>query len=131
MDDPELIQEAYALFEAADLGFWLDEDDPDQPHVYALNMNDTWAWACADCERVPPEEAPEVARLFETYGHHGLRYWVSKRNGGMRSEFHDVNRGIEFVEQEERIAAEFPDSSARAYHRASYTLGASLQEGGQ
>lgn len=89
----------------------------------SLNMNDTWAWACASMEPVPPEEVKEVARLFRRYGFAGLLYWVSKRNDDMRSEFQDINRRIDFVRNEERIIENFPSSSKRAYEKVVYTLG--------
>lgn len=89
----------------------------------SLNMNDTWAWACASVEPVPPEEVKEVARLFRSYGFAGLLYWVSKRNDDLRSEFHDINRMIDFVRNEEKIRDDFPSSSKRAFEKVVYTLG--------
>lgn len=91
--------------------------------VLELNMNDTWMWACSDGEEVPEEEIPEVARLFKWYGHCGLLYWVSRKRGGLRSEFHDNNRFIDFVAHEEALREKEPSSSKRAYMKIRYTLG--------
>src|ERR1051325_22908 len=65
-----------------------------------LNMNDTWGWAIADSEPVPDDKLHEVARLFGEYGRAGLLYWVSEQRGGERSDFHDVNRFIQFRSEE-------------------------------
>lgn len=91
-------------------------------HQQVLNQNDTWGWAVAMGERVADDELIEVASLFWEYGQCGILYWVSKKNDGMRSEFFDINRKVEFVEHEERIKAEHPGSSARAYHQTEYTI---------
>ena len=110
--------EAAKLLENACV-FYPDDDETPQ-HV--LNMNDTWVWASAWGEEVKDDELAEVAALFWQYGNAGLLYWVSKKHDGMRSEFYDNNRAIEFVENEERIRKEFPDSNARAYHKESYQI---------
>jgi hypothetical protein len=99
------------------------DDDDDPELLQTLNMNDTWAWACADAEYVPDEELPEVSRLFFCYGWCGILYWVSERNGHESSEFHDINRFIEFVRNEEAIRTEVPGESARAYAKRQYTIG--------
>ena len=44
-----------------------------------LNMNDTFAFACADCEEVPDDKIAEVASLYSRFGYCGLVYWVSKQ----------------------------------------------------
>lgn len=97
------------------------EDDTDSP-THTLNMNDTWCWASAWGEEVPDDALVEVAQLFWRYGNAGLLYWVSKKHNGMRSAFYDNNRAIEFVENEERIRREVPDSDKRAYHKESYII---------
>lgn len=90
---------------------------------YYINMNDVWAWALSDGEYINNEnEIKEIAKLFKDYGWCGILYWVSKKNNGMRSEFYDNNRMIEFVENEERIKKEVPDYNERAYHKTSYTI---------
>ena len=89
-----------------------------------LNMNDVWAWALADCYRVPDEELIECAELMWRYGWAGILYFVSSKTNAQRSEFHDNNRMIDFVANEERIRKEKPGSSERAYFKTSYTLGA-------
>ncbi len=95
----------------ADVG-WLNHDG-----LFVLNMNDTWAWALADAETVPADELPEVSRLFRTFGYAGLLYWVTTKRPGLRSEFHDNNRFIDFVAREWALVRTVPDSSTRAYRR--------------
>jgi hypothetical protein len=118
------LDEAKALLKAAGV-FYHDEDNHDENFgaPYTLNMNDTWGWATAWGETVPEEELPHVAELFFHYGWGGILYWMSERNDGMRSEFHDNNRYIDFARHEEAIRAEIPDGSKRAYAKRSYTLG--------
>ena len=111
---------AAKLLEAAGVFYPIDDGDPMEAHV--LNMNDVWAWALAWGEKVEDEDLPEVAGLFWRYGNAGLLYWMSKKHEGMRSEFYDNNRAIEFVEHEEQIRLKFPGSSERAYHKASYRI---------
>lgn len=113
-------EEATQLLENAHVFYPIDGDDTMDEHV--LNMNDTWAWATAWGEKVEDQDLIEVAELFWRYGNAGLLYWMSGRHDGMRSEFYDNNRAIDFVENEERIRREFPDSTARAYHKESYTI---------
>lgn len=113
--------EAYNLLLQAKLFFYPDPEDNVGP--YTLNMNDVWCWACGDSEDVPEEELSELARLFWSYGWCGVLYWVSKRNDNQKSEFHDNNRFIEFVRQEENIRNNIPDSTKRAYTKIKYTIG--------
>jgi hypothetical protein len=85
-------------------GFLFEEDDEENPKLkQTINLNDTWSWACADGEYVPDEELSEVANLFLSYGYCGILYWVSEKRNQCKSEFHDINRLIEFVRSEERI----------------------------
>lgn len=121
----ESIDSARALLRAAGVLYHNgDADDEDWGERDTINFNDTWCWASAWGERIPEDELPEVARLFGEYGWCGLLYWMSERHEKMRSEFHDVNRFVDFVRAEEEIRKAVPGSSARAYHKASYTLGA-------
>ena len=120
------IETARAFLYAADVFYdsLSDAHDPEEDGPrQALNMNDVWGWATAWGEVVPDDKLIEVAELFWHYGWPGLLYWMSCRHDNMRSEFHDNNRAIEFVRNEERIKAAHPDSSARAYHQESYTIG--------
>lgn len=50
-------------------------------------------------------------------------YWHSIQEKDMRSEFHDNNRAIDFVRNEERIRKEVPDYNKRAYYKTKYVLG--------
>jgi hypothetical protein len=82
-----------------------------------------WCWACADSEYVPDEKLPEVGQLFMDYGWCGILYWGSEQYGGMKSEFYDINRFIEFVRQEEKIKKKISSSTKRAYKKISYRIG--------
>lgn len=90
----------------------------------SLNMNDTWSWASSWCPNVPVDSVAEVARLFRYYGRAGLMYWHSCQEHNMRSDFHDNNRAIDFVRNEEQIRKETPDSNKRAYLQVEYIIGA-------
>lgn len=76
----------------------------------ALNLNDSWAWGCADCETVTDEEMPRVAQLYSTYGWNGILYWVFIEKRKEESidfvEFQDVKRALQFIIGEEQIKAE-------------------------
>jgi len=102
----------------ADVG-WLGKDGS-----FHLNMNDTWGWAVADSELVPLEKLKEVATLFRSYGEPGLFYWVSEQREQLASEFHHINRFIEFVRKEEELRIAEPNVARRAFTKVSYTLGA-------
>jgi len=117
-------EEARKLLEQAGVFFYTrDEEEDWEECPQTLNMNDVWAWACSDGERIEDEQLPEVAELFFLYGWCGILYWVSKQNNNLRSEFLDNNRFIDFVEQEEKLRKEVPNSSDRAYKKITYTLG--------
>lgn len=113
------IEESKELLRAS--GALYPEDEDTQGVV--LNMNDVWAWAMSHGEPVSDDEVVEVARLFRLYGDCGLFYWVSEKHEGMRSEFKDINRFVEFVRNEEKLRKEVPESSKRAYQNLTYTLG--------
>ena len=115
----KLLLAADVFFEAEDF-----EEDSETWDKYILNMNDVWAWACADCEEVLEDELPELARLFFQYGWAGILYWVSQKNKGLRSEFLDNNRFIDFVKNEEALVKALPDNNVRAYKKITYKLGA-------
>ena len=120
------VDEARELLEKAKVFFDVDNDDPPEEQSYrqTLNLSDTWGWACAFSQHVPDEKLPEVAQLFWRYGWAGILYWVSEQHGGIRSEFHDINRFVDFVRHEERIRKEVPNSDQRAYTKLRYELGA-------
>lgn len=100
-----------------------DEDDEMEHAAQTLNMNDVWGWGTAWAEYVPDAELPVLVDLVRRYGWCGALYWMSERHDGMRSEFADINRMVEFVRAEEAIARDCPDSSERAYLKRSYTVG--------
>lgn len=115
------VDKARELISRAGLFFHADEDEPQFRQM--LNMNDTWGWGCADGEDVTDEELPRLAELFITYGYCGVLYWVSSKRNNCKSEFHDVNRHIEFVRREEELRLSEPSSSKRAYAKIQYTIG--------
>lgn len=121
-DDP--LEAAKQLLKAADVFYHnCDEELEDWGKPYTLNMNDTWAWATGWGVEVPEADLPEVARLYRSYGYCGVLYWVSEQEGQMRSEFHDINRFVDFVREEERFKARVEGSSKRAYTKHGYVLG--------
>lgn len=91
-----------------------------------LNMNDTFGWALAYGAIVEDEHMIEVAELFWRYGMPGLHYWCTIHpNEEYRmecSDFEDVQRGIDFVRQEEKIRNE-KTSYRAAFDKVVYTLG--------
>jgi hypothetical protein len=47
----------------------------------AVNVNDTFYYACADAESLEPGRAHEVRAAYERWGYHGVIAWASiKRN---------------------------------------------------
>ena len=119
------IDEAKKLLNASGIFFDADDFDEDEEDFnrYLINMNDTWAWACSYMEEVKEDELPELARLYSLYGWCGVLYWVSQKNEGMESEFHDNNRFIDFVKHEEKLIKDVPDCTKRAYKKIKYKLG--------
>ena len=104
-------------------GVFYDYGDEDPKESQTLNQNDTWGWALSWGQHVPDDQLPVVAELFWRYGNGGILYWVSRQNDNMRSEFHDVNRQIEFVHKEESIRELIRDSSVRAHTKLHYEIG--------
>lgn len=117
------IDNARELLKLADVFYGPDEDDDELEQT--LNLNDVFGWAMADCEYVPDEDLTSLADMYGRYGWCGVLYWVSEKRDGMRSEFQDVNRAIDFVRHEEELRKHVPDSSTRAYRKLIYTLGES------
>jgi len=110
--------EAWALIKA--MPNYLEPSEEGNGHF--INMNDVWGWACADGIEVTDENVERIAELYDQYGFGGLLYFQAGETES--SEFHDNNRFLEFVRNEERIRKEVPDSNKRAYHKESYTIGA-------
>jgi hypothetical protein len=52
-----------------------------KPHgkVLALNMGDTFCYACADAEHVKPEQLVEVTAIYKRFGGTGLDCWAAKQ----------------------------------------------------
>ena len=114
-------KDALSLLNLSGVFYDIDEDEPEMNQM--VNLNDVFGWACADCEKVEDNELVEVAGLFKQYGWCGILYWVSKKRGGVHSEFLDNNRFIDFVKMEEDLVQEEPDTDKRAYKKYKYTLG--------
>lgn len=125
-DTQAAIEHARQRLRAADLFIYDSSDELDEGEsaewLQTINLNDVFAWAAADGEYVPDEELPQLAQLYAAYGWCGVLYWVSQRRGGERSEFHDINRYIDFVRHEETWKADKTSSEA-AYGTFTYTLG--------
>jgi hypothetical protein len=100
---------------------WADEADLLVP--FELNLNDTFWWASAYGALVPEDELPKLAGLFWLYGWNGILYWATLQDPKIKPEFLDVRRALEFVGHEERLRAEEPSSSKRAFTKLSYTIG--------
>ena len=115
-------KDALELLKLADVFYDIDEDEPEMNQV--VNLNDVFGWAVADCEKVEDDELVEVAGLFKKYGWCGILYWVSEiKRDGLRSEFLDNNRFIDFVKLEEDLIKQEPNTDKRAYKKYKYTLG--------
>lgn len=115
------LESARAFLRSAAVFYGEDVEDPRGAQM--LNMNDTWGWAVAWGEYVPDEKLIEVAELFWSYGWAGCLYWTSERRDRMRSEFHHINRQIDFVRAEEEFTKRMRNSSELAYTPYTYTLG--------
>ena len=115
-------EDALELLRLTNVFYDIDEDEPEMKQM--INLNDVFGWGVADCEKVEDSELVEVAKLFKKYGWCGILYWVSEiKRGGLRSEFLDNNRFIDFVKLEEDLIKQEPDTDKRAYKIYKYTLG--------
>lgn len=84
------------------VGFWDGSE-----HKFSLNMNDQFAWGCADCEELNETEYREVLRLFDLYGDDGLIYWVAEKRGHdpvrEDSDGHERNwRAVQAIREKEK-----------------------------
>lgn len=73
--------------------------------VMLLNLNDVFAWGCADAEKVEDDQVEPLARLISLYGSYGGVYWASKKRG-YGSEHADIQANIEAVARSEERAEE-------------------------
>jgi hypothetical protein len=88
-----------------DIGFWNGEDK-----IFALNMNDQFAWALADCEEVEEKYYKEVLRLYDLYGLDGLLYWAAEKRGydpdKNQSEGHERNwKAVQEIRAKEKMGS--------------------------
>jgi hypothetical protein len=119
----EFLLKAHICFGIDEDGIY-DEAENDPKWNQTINLNDAMHWAMSDMQYIEDEELPRVARLFWLYGWAGILYWVckEKRKNEMPT-FEDAKRQIQFVENEENIMKECPESSKRAYLKIQYTIG--------
>lgn len=133
-----IIENARRKLEAAEVFLYNSKEERDEiPErekkfrlEQALNLNDSYAWAMSDMERVEDEELPRLADLYSLYGWNGILYWVleEKRKGEDHVEFESVKRALQFIRaEEENLAAakkENPESfSHLLYRKCSYKIG--------
>lgn len=102
-------------------GVLFDEDD-EMGDGFWLNMNDVFGWGIADTEQVPADKLKEVWALFLAYGMAGLYYWVSEQRQQCQSEFSDINREIQFVREEMKIALNNQNAFRKPYVKAKYII---------
>ena len=60
---------------AASGGYFLYDDG------WYVNLNDTWYYACADCEQINKNDYDIVADWFKKFGDAGVLYWVYTKRG--------------------------------------------------
>jgi len=91
-----------------EVGFVVESEDAPEHFGLLLNVNDTFAFACADAELVAWEDMVEVYDLYNRYGYHGIVAWVARKRN-MRpitcSCHHD---GPKFVEACKELGYEPP-----------------------
>lgn len=69
----------HMMAELREAGIAFDEDE--MPPGLWLNMNDTFGYACADAELVPPDAIPTVYALWKRHGWEGVAWWVWRQRG--------------------------------------------------
>lgn len=75
--EPDALTAITELFEHDALFVWVNNGAV----TCALNMNDTFGYATADCEEVPMEDVQTVARLWRDFGAAGMTAWAAVRRG--------------------------------------------------
>lgn len=66
----ELVSEGYVFVMDRSVG-------EDVKIAYSLNMNDTFAYACADCEDFELTDLDLIFDLYKKYSHHGVTAWAA------------------------------------------------------
>jgi len=68
--------------DAVGLSNWRKEErDAKEEIVIQINLNDTFCFACADCEELPIQELPVAFRAWKAHEHWGLVAWAAMRRG--------------------------------------------------
>lgn len=119
------IAEARDFLNAFQVFYEYDKNDPLGLNQ-TINLNDTFAWGCADSEFVADDEMMRLAELAWDYGFGGILYWVAieKRKWDLSCiEFENTRRRVEFVIQEEAVKERVPDYATRAYTKCEYMIG--------
>ena len=116
-------EEAWQLMRACPDYFYDEEEGPTE----FILMNDIWGWAWADDITLNDDNICRVAELYHIYGSCGLLYYCIETKRYTKSEFTDINRMIQFVQNEERIIAEIPEGNKRVYEKEEYIINGEIK----
>ena len=73
-------------------------------HYFALNMNDTFAYACADVEEMVPEEFEKIIPIIAKYGHDALTAYAAYKRHTEPIHCKCCHDGPEYQEAKKAIA---------------------------
>lgn len=88
--DFNFVRDVLSLLAETDclLSIWWRCDGKFAPVTFFVNANDLFEWACADCERLTPEDLPalrqaiaDVSAINETEKEQGFHLWVARKRG--------------------------------------------------
>lgn len=82
--EPAVSPEAMKDEMFADRAFF-EPDNDGMP--FSVNLNDTFGWACADCEEIPESAVPRVYTVWKKFGDLGAIAWAEERRGIERSAY--------------------------------------------
>lgn len=75
--DEEIVRlRAAAWLAGEDIGFWAQGGE-----VFVLACNDTFGYACADCEEIPLVDAPRAKAVYQAEGWPGIVRWIAEVRG--------------------------------------------------
>lgn len=73
---------AAAKLLAEDVLFCVEPDpEGEGSSPYVILLSDTFAYACADCERIPLHEIPYLLFLYDKFGYSGPIAWAAVKRG--------------------------------------------------